>query len=556
MGQRLWSCLAGAAAVLALGGCGNGVLFSTNSKLGAVSSYSSAALGALPPTVINTMKNQAVTFAVGQGSSLSLASVSLGSMPGMATLTTADGAYSVASGQGATLVFTPAPSFVGTSQIVVSAGDALGNGYVGSVKVIVGNTLNAIKPSLAVRGMSCVTCHSGVASTILTDYGYGNAWFMDAATPDSFYLDRANSAAGANGLATLDLSSASQIMVPAAPIAAAAQGALLSIYNFASAPATLAQFVAARFAQGGQSQASQVKEIASLTISIPTAARIEALFGNPNAAQVYYPDTQNSPALSGLGYDAAQGTFVVSNLVCDGDLYLGAPAVFEGATVQSINGCRIYATGSIFVDGPLRATPYLGSVNYNIQLMSARSVWMGAGRMLKNGVFCERDASGAPTGWYSSPAATGVNCALATSEGDPRCDSFYQRAYNILKRNTFSRAFASASDLGGLLNVAALSGQGADGTLALERAGAEAALGYPLYDASCEPGGRGVSLSRLMVVAPYVNNRYSGNFSGSVIAEAALMSLGAFQYQFDPVFSSASIFSLLNPAELISGNGL
>ena len=84
----------------------------------------------------------------------------------------------------------------------------------------------------------------------------------------------------------------------------------------------------------------------------------------------------------------------------------------------------------------------------------------------------------------------------------------------------------------------------------------EASLGHALYDSSCSSGGRDQAISRLMLVAPYVNNRYTGDFSGSTIAEAALMSLGTFTFQFDPVFSQVSIFSLLNDDELLSGEGI
>ena len=491
----------------------------------------------------HTKKNQPVTFTAGTVNGQIVGLLSFSSTPGDTSHTTANGRFQILDPATFSIEYTPDQNFVGADSLTVYATDSYGDSVSAQVSVIVGNTLNTIQPALVVRGMSCITCHSSVSSNIVTDYGFGNSWYFDTVSPDSFYFDRDQAG---NGLSTLSLLQNSEIIVPTANVPAAIQ----SQFNVT----TLAEFVQARFAQGSTNLSSQVREIQSLTINVPTASRIQQLFGNPTANFVYLPDTSASPALSGLNFDNTNHVFMIKNLVCDGDLYLGATVMFNNATVQSVNGCRIYATGSIFIDTPIQSKAYNGSTNYNTQLLSAISIWMGTGKIIQNGAFCET-SNGSPIGWYASSGSTeGVDCTSAANVDQPACDTLTQRAYQTLARNTYTRAYATPSDLKALLSTPL--DPASPGTVLQARANVEASLGHSLVDAACEPGGRANSISRLMLVAPYVQNRYSGTFSGSTVAEAALMSLGTFTYQFDPVFTKVSIFSLLDSGELLSGQGL
>ncbi|MGE0529102.1 MAG: hypothetical protein AB7G93_21350 [Bdellovibrionales bacterium] len=495
----------------------------------------------MDPATATTKKNKPVTFPGGKINGSYQGTLSLAPTPGVSFLKSANGTFKIVDAVNFTIEYMPDESFVGTDETTAYATDAYGNAIPGTVKVVVGNTLNLLEPALAVRGLACIACHANISSNVIADYGFGDPWYFDTTSADSFYAERLGAT---EGLATIRLHASAKFFVPpgSVPDKIKADFSVNSLY----------EFVKARFIQGGKSSSTQVQEIKALSINVPSESRIREVFHNPTGVQKYIPDTQNSPALSGLSYDSTNKVFKITNLTCDGDLFLGATVVFSNAKVKSVNGCRIYATGSIFVIGNLTSSPYegSGSTTYNTQLLSSRSIWMGVGKLYKDGRFCERDSGGSPVGWYYKDLGGGSDCRNAANAGKPRCDSFNMRASGILNRNTFSNGYPTANDLKGLFNQSAF--QGSDGTIAKERRSVEAALGSSLYDASCEPQARAISFSRLLVAAPYINSRYNGDFSGAIVSDAALMSLGTFKFEFAPVFKSVSIFSLLDSNELIS----
>ena len=40
-------------------------------------------------------------------------------------------------------------------------------------------TINHFQPALAVRDISCLACHANIQANVVTDFGYGNTWFMN-----------------------------------------------------------------------------------------------------------------------------------------------------------------------------------------------------------------------------------------------------------------------------------------------------------------------------------------------------------------------------------------
>ncbi len=525
------------------------VSFQNCSKVGFANSADSIANLAFEGKILDTVnlnvkKNQSITFTAGTLNGSHVGALSFGKTAGSLTVNSGNGKFQILDATLGKVIYTPNESYLGPDSVTMYATDPYGHDIAGQINIIVGNNLNSIQPALAVRGMSCITCHSKVSSNIITDYGFGNDWFFDGQHADSFYLDRAGHD---QGLATLSMLNNSKIIVPAAVVPQSA----LTAFSFSTMVTTLADFVKARFSQGGVNTAAQVQEVEELKINIPTAERIFETFEKPTANQVYIPDSQMSPALSGLNFDSNNQVFTISNLVCDGDLYLAAPVVFADANIQSITGCRIYATANVFMTSPVISSAYKDATNFNTQVLSTKSIWLGVGRIIQNSNFCEI-SNGSPTGWYST-AYTECASSPSANAANPHCDTLSVRAGNILIRDTFSRAYPDNTSLVALLGNS-FSGN-ADGSVAIDRAHIEAALGKSLYDASCGPNGRAVDANRLMLVAPYVNNRYSGEFSGSTIAESALMSLGTFTYKFDPVFTKVSILPMLDNGELISGKG-
>ena len=72
-----------------------------------------------------------------------------------------------------------------------------------------------------------------------------------------------------------------------------------------------------------------------------------------------------------------------------------------------------------------------------------------------------------------------------------------------------------------------------------------------LKDAECRPEGRSVGFERLLLNAPEVHSRYQGHFKGTIIAEYALISLGAFDFDYDPVFSSVQVLPMLEKVKIL-----
>ena len=208
-------------------------------------------------------------------------------------------------------------------------------------------------------------------------------------------------------------------------------------------------------------------------------------------------------------------------LACDGDLFVDGTVFLASLQVKTIAGCRLHATGPIFVQKGITylADPAYPMANPNLQLVSARAISMGVGP-----THCE--ATTDPTGWYN-----------ANKVPNPLQERFVKLATqkDVLTRNT--------DPTSGFPQTAAT--PTAEGQYILD----EALKISALDDASCH--GRAVSFDKLMLIAPLVHSRYKGNFSGVVIGEFPLFALGAFVYQFDPVFLKVPVVPLLNMDSLL-----
>jgi len=79
----------------------------------------------------------------------------------------------------------------------------------------------------------------------------------------------------------------------------------------------------------------------------------------------------------------------------------------------------------------------------------------------------------------------------------------------------------------------------------------QSTVGVTFQDASCRLEGRNIGFDRLLLNAPQVQSRYRGNFSGVIIAEFAMMSLGQFVYAFDDVFSQVPILPKLKASDYL-----
>ncbi len=466
-----------------------------------------ASLG-IKHTLINTKKNHSIDFKIGADGNRQ-GSLSFASTPGNWTLKSANGTFNVIDPLSYQMRYTPDHNFVGSETITVYVTDDYGTSAAGEVQVIVGNIINELQPALAVRGIGCMSCHADVRSNIITDYGlggngHGHDYYFEQIPLDSLYADRAD------GLNTLNLSSTSKLILPRASVPTQ----IANTYGVSN----LVDYARGRLATSVHpgARTAAVVEVEKVEIRIPNANRLRQAFGFPSSAYLYDGDVKTSPALSGLNYEPNKKLFTVQNMTCDGDLFLEGTVLLKNASISSVTGCRLYVTGSVFIQGELLSKGIGGSDQHNVQIVSARSIWSGNGVTKKDGAYCDT-----PTSWVVQ------NQAAASFE--LRIDHF-----NV--RKTPTRAF------GDFENLAALVRQ-------------ERAQLPEIQDAACTPKGRAIERKRLLLAAPVISDRYNGNFSGAIIAEVALTALGTFKFEFDPTFRTVSIFSKLESNELVNIEG-
>ncbi len=465
-------------------------------------------------THAQTKKNKPVDFEL--ASLKKVGRVSFAESSDQTRIVTANGVFEVINPATFLIKYTPNASFVGLDTVPVFVRDNNNLALPSNIVVTVGNIISHLQPAMAVRGVSCLACHANVSSNVLTDLGYG-----PNAQDRTFYLNAHNwknakiwssgfyGEHGGSVIAGMNLAGTAKFIIPQAPIPADLQPAAKM------GSATLKDYVSRALASStfASTRTVSVLEAKSVKISLPSAARLREVFGNPAGNMVYERDTQASPQLAGVAYDATRKSFTITDMTCDGDLLLDGSVVFRDAKVRSVNGCRIYATGSIFVDKDLKSMAYDGSSSqHNIQLISAVSVWLGVGEMYKNGSHCD------PGSWMTSNEAAETN------------------SMNV--RFKFMDNYGAST-------------RAANPTQMIATIRAELPGVMPLEDASCSAPGRARVFSRLLVAAPWVNSRFKGDFNGAIIAETSLMSLGSFIFSFDPVFQSASVLPKLDETELL-----
>lgn len=451
-----------------------------------------------------------------------------------------------------TLRFTPDFGFRGNIVIWLHAIDNT-NATKSSVEVTieVGNSLNFFQPALAVRGSGCVMCHSDVRANIVTDFGLGNDWFFAKNINsnsgmawnfggiygdfEAFYVLKTNPELG--NWALLNHQADKKIYVPA--------GASLPVDDAKqkTGTTTMTGYLKHRLAAStyaGTRAADKVIERANIYIGAPTAARIRQAFNwtSTQGAFVYEKeDGAGAFDLSGLrdmgGYFTNDST-----LTCDGDLMINGTLLLNDLNLRTHTGCRIYATKSVYIYGPITYDPVANSDLRNLQITSATAVLMGLGKVKNGNTHCEETA---PVGynWYwerqkNYDSEKRFYTATLANYDKAILDSAYMRlAFFWPNANHFTRDTRAPLTVGRELYDEMT-----------------ATIGAPL-DASCRAGGRNISYTRLMLNAPRVESRYNGDFSGSIVAEISLMALGQFKFQFDPVFTLVPILPKLTDADYL-----
>lgn len=316
-----------------------------------------------------------------------------------------------------------------------------------------------LKPALAVRGIGCFTCHANINASIITDAGFGNAFYRKASSTYSrIGFDQMTS-----------FPSQHTLYIPKT-------GDDLESYLKRTKPYT-------------------VEQRDRVFIGAPSAARLRQVAGG--SALKYQKASATSPDLSGVS--GASGAYVATGTVqCDGDLFIEGSLHLKSATVVSDIGCRMYVTKAVFITGGLKVQNVGAGSDHNLQITSALGITLGMDR-----------------------------------------DAIAERYYQT---NLF---FAGTSNdvlpMRGVTNVTAYG----DSVIA------EAERFTDLTKADNETGGRVKPMSRLLLNAPRIDSHYRGNFSGVIITEVAMMSVGSFSYTYDPVFTRVPILPKVSNADYL-----
>ena len=273
-----------------------------------------------------------------------------------------------------------------------------------------------------------------------------------------------------------------------------------SSYQEALKAASLAEYL--RALESKKNKPASVIEKKKVFIGAPDTETLEAGFKIKPGDNIDFkyiktnPDT--SPDIKGIELSKSGNYYTnTGEIVCDGDLFIRGILFLNKPFIVTKTGCRIYATGPVFLQDELTFKNSDGTIDQsNLQLVSAEAIFLGVGHRKCN---TKVDADPLSLRLLKTPALPSIFTRTQCS--------------NNVTPERFMRE---------LYDKAAL---------------------VPLEDSSCH--NTAVSFSRLLLNAPIINSRYSGKFNGLVIAEYALFYQGKTNFEFDPVFKEVPVLPVL-----------
>ena len=384
-----------------------------------------------------------------------------------------------------------------------------------SKQPVINAAISEFEPALAVRTSACITCHAKIHPGFITDFGYGDSYFFGkpgggsqfGSFDGSIYGDFYGGEPNKTGWLTAEIGK--KVVVPKAgfDFDLSAAGAKLSdAYRKPLQAKTLGDYLRALEAQ--KPNPATIIEKDKVFIGAPNAATLEARFRiapGSGAKFKYIKNDGSSPEIKGIALNSGKNFFTnTAEVVCNGDLFIRGTLFLNHAALATETGCRIYATGPIFVQNAITYRNLGGSADKtNLQLVSAEAILLGVGDKS-----CDATAK-------DSPLSRRLVSGYAIS-------SFFTR-------NAGSRS-VSPKTLGQTIYD-------------------QGKLIPGLEDAGCQDDTLG--FSRLLLNAPQVHSRYKGKFKGLVIAEVALFRLGKSTFEFDPIFKEVSVLPLLKDSDYL-----
>lgn len=408
-----------------------------------------------------------------------------------------------------------------------------------AVNLVFDNPIMKYKPALAVGDPNCVMCHASVKGNVLSNFnnigrldmgewGVGggatgdhlfkassmNEWRGRSGASMSmikgtYYAQRVVLDADVQTTVSSWISESKTavignrtwpILTPAAPASVNTFAKYLNLSFQYRDPSEVAHLMTDYVYAPAVEHDVTVKELSMIKIAALTDGDIRPkLKGQP---LYYYKRKMN---LSGIGLGSNGLYYTNTGVVnCDGDLFLDKPLFLENPVIKTIQGCRIYGTRSVFMQGTGGSGSELvtyqegdpGNSTPNLQISSVKNIVLGLGR-------CSFDQAGPPI----IPAADGTVGSRLGLTGDAHDD--YDKIVD-----------------GGGVHRAVDAGD---------------------CQAPTTPAGanRNVSSTHLFLNAARIDSRLTGTFTGAMIAPFVLGSLGAFSYVYDPTFSSIPILPMI-----------
>ncbi len=373
-------------------------------------------------------------------------------------------------------------------------------------------TLKSLQPALAVRGLACLMCHADIRSNVITDFGYGNPWYLGENRTLDQGVNQSDQSWFSNLASTWQTARIKgSVFVPNVEVTRAAQDSLGSAYvnqplmkldklmttpyqvawNFYEDPEVTFSDMALRV----QPLDGNAKVIAKsqIVIRAPSEAEIFNLVPGLTPTEAGFKRANSAAAvefvIKGSGVNAYTTNDSAQTLSCSkSDIIVNGTLFLKKLKVNAAGGCRLYVTGSVFIED---AIEYVGSgADQNLQITSANAIIMGINvSHLQNRLLNERR-----------------NLELSgTRDYLSRAQQAVQEAQNI-------------------------------GTL---------------VDAQVGSDRTSIDFSGLLLNAPVIHSRYLGEVHGTVIAEAALFVLEDFHFQFDSVFTRVDVLPLLTNPVLV-----
>lgn len=426
---------------------------------------------------------------------------------------------------------------------------AQSSGFGDSIKNIttldIANDLLTYKPALAIKNMACILCHSNVKGNIYTDFGftsspsynhlvYSNSTLSNSGTGD--YLETIGSEFSGipNGSQAFGTSFIEgKIYTPKVLLQSSDQSLIQNMLisnkpglfdsNTPTVITTVADYLNSilphrttayldylkNYTNSGYPTVSfaydsrvnpysvSIREVNSLNIGSISSNQILSFLDYVASFKYYKWNSSTSADLTnfGLRYGNFYGNDPTQIMTCEGDIFVDGPVYLKSLQLSSSSGCRIYATGTVFIEASASAVARAGityispTSSTNLQIASAKGILLGLS------------------------------------------------ASSIASRKTGEANFNG----GVLLNTM-------DSDVLKMKDNSNTSV---LQDAN-DSGSRLATFSRLLLSAPRVDSRYIGDFSGVIIAKFGYFSQGDFTYLYDSVFNSVPILPLIDSSTFFS----